>query len=322
MSYYAQKLVLVTGGHGFIGSNLVLALVEAGAQVRILDHSWPRTDEEPIHSESVEFLRADIRDATAVTEALRRCSVVFNLAGRSGSVASNSSPFEDLDINARGHLTLLEAAREVAPGCKVVFASSRLVYAPTQDLPVGESAATQPISIYGIHKLAGEHYHLLYQRMHGIRATVLRITNPYGPHQRPDQNRYGIVNWFIQEALRGQALTVYGEGEQLRDYIHINDVVRALMTAGVHEEADGKVFNVGGGRPVSFKEMAELVVARAGSGSVRRVEWPQTAAQVETGDFCADIARIDQVLGWRPTVRLEDGIDETIRKYRSLASAP
>jgi UDP-glucose 4-epimerase len=320
MSYYARKFVLVTGGLGFMGSNLVLALVGAGARVRIIDHSWPRGDELPVDSGSVEYVKADIRDADAVAEAMRGCSVVFNLAARSGSASSNSSPLDDLDVNARGHLTLLEGAREVAPGAKIVFASSRLVYTPALQLPVCESAPTTPISIYGIHKLAAEHYHLLYQRMYGLRATVLRITNPYGPHQRLEQNRYGIVNWLILQAVRGLDLTVYGDGGQLRDYVHVDDVVRAFMVAGEHEAADGKVFNVGSGRPVSFKEMADLVVAQAQSGSVRLIDWPEAAAQVETGDFCADITLIDQSLGWRPVIGLEAGIADTIRNYRSLAS--
>jgi UDP-glucose 4-epimerase len=241
---------------------------------------------------------------------------VFNLAGRSGSISSNSSPFDDLDINARGQLTLLEAVRESAPDAKIVFASSRLVYAPGLQTPVGESAPTKPISIYGIHKLAGEHYHLLYERMYGIRTAVLRITNPYGPHQRPEQNRYGIINWFIQQALRGQELNVYGDGHQLRDYVHIEDVVRALMSAGERETADGTILNIGSGTPVSFRQMADLIVECAASGSVRSIDWPANAAKVETGDFYADIRLVERTLGWQPTVRLRDGISDTITRYK------
>jgi nucleoside-diphosphate-sugar epimerase len=308
--------VLVTGGLGFIGSNLVLALARAGAKVRIVDHSWPRSDDPLGEGGRVEFTKADIRDLAAIRDAVRGCSVVFNLAGRSGSLSSNSSPFDDLDINARGQLTLLEAVRESAPDAKVVFASSRLVYAPGQPTPVSESAPTRPISIYGIHKLAGEHYHLLYERMYGIRTTVLRITNPYGPHQRPEQSRYGIVNWFIQQALRGHELKVYGDGRQLRDYVHIDDVVRALIASGEEGTVTGTILNVGSGIPVSFKEMAELIVECAQSGSVRSVDWPQSAAKVETGDFFADIRLIEQSLGWQPIVQLKDGIANTIEKYR------
>jgi nucleoside-diphosphate-sugar epimerase len=315
MDFYSGRLVLVTGGLGFIGSNLVLRLLNSGARVRVMDHSWPGAGSTALDRGTIEFLRADVRDATALQEAVHGCSVLFNLAGRSGSAASNSSPLEDLDINARGHLTILEACRQFAPELKVVFPSSRLVYAPTTQLPVAESAVIGPLSIYGIHKLVGEHYHLLYGRIHGIRSTVLRITNPYGPHQRRDQSRYGIINWFIHRALSGQDLPIYGDGSQLRDYVHVDDVVHALMTAGRSEQADGRIFNVGGGHPVAFKDMAELVIAHTHSGCIRFVEWPQDAASVETGDFVADIGLIERVLGWAPTVGLELGIEDTIRKY-------
>jgi UDP-glucose 4-epimerase len=316
MTGYRERPVLVTGGLGFIGSNLVLTLARAGARVRIVDHSWPRSDDPLGQDGRIELTKADIRDLAALKDAVRGCSVVFNLAGRSGSVSSNSSPFDDLDINARGQLTLLEAVRESAPQAKVIFASSRLVYAPGLQSPVSEDAPTKPISIYGIHKLAGENYHLLYERMYGIRTAVLRITNPYGPHQRPEQNRYGIINWFIQQALRGQELNVYGDGHQLRDYVHIEDVVRALMSAGERETADGTILNIGSGTPVSFRQMADLIVECAASGSVRSIDWPANAAKVETGDFYADIRLVERTLGWQPTVRLRDGISDTITRYK------
>lgn len=302
-----------------MGSNLVAKLVAADAEVRVVDHSWPRSDDRISKSQRVENVKADIRDPAAMQDVVRGCEVVFNLAGRSGSIASNISPFEDLDINGRGQLVLLEAVRKARPDAKVVFASSRLVYAPGLPLPVAEDAPTGPISIYGIHKLAGELYHLLYQRSFGIRTTVLRITNPYGPHQRPEQNRYGIVNWFIQEALRGHELTVYGQGEQLRDYVHVDDVVDALMAAGVCADADGLVMNVGSGIPTSFKQMADLIVAHAHGGIVASVPWPTSATKVETGDFCADITRIGDLVGWRARTTLEDGIRQTVEAYRRLA---
>jgi nucleoside-diphosphate-sugar epimerase len=315
-SYYAGRPVLVTGGLGFIGSNLVASLLLEGAKIRVLDHSWPRADS-GFDADRIEYIRADIRDPVTARDAVDGCAVVFNLAGRSGSVASNASPLEDLDINCRGHLNLLEACRETNPGVKVVFPSSRLVYAPTDHLPVSESAPKGPLSIYGIHKLAAENYHLLYDRMHHIRATILRITNPYGPHQRRAQDRYGIINWFIQQALNNLDLTVYGDGHQLRDYVHIDDVIRALMMAGESSAAEGKILNVGSGHAISFTHMAELVLERAQAGRVRFVEWPSEAANVETGDFAADISLISQVLGWKPEVDFQDGIDGAIRAYRN-----
>jgi UDP-glucose 4-epimerase len=316
--FYSGRRVLVTGGFGFLGLNLISRLVGSGAVVRVLGHAGPSLASlgtgvlEGVHS-----IEGDIRDMDAVRHALGGCEVVFNLAGIAGAIASNSSPFEDLDTNVRGQLTFLQACSEIGPPLKVVFPSSRLVYKPTTDLPVNESAATGPLSIYGVHKLAAENYHLLYDRRGRIQAVVLRITNPYGPFQRPEQNRYGIVNWFIHRAVHGLDLPVYGRGTQIRDYVHVDDVIDAFLLAGARPEANGMTFNIGSGKGVSFHHMAELVIRAAGTGSVRFLDWPPDAAGVETGDFVADISLIDRVLGWRPRVILDRGIERVVSQYRS-----
>ena len=316
---YSKKRVLVTGGLGFMGFNLVRTLETAGAHLGVLSHSWP-PGLESVESilGGVSFFKGDIRDPAVVDEAITGHELIFHLAGKSGPVASNASPLDDLDVNSRGTLTLLESCRRLNPGVKVVFPSSRLVYGAAAKLPVTEAAPTAPLSIYGIHKLAAEQYLLLYQRLHGLRATILRITNPYGPFQRPEQNRYGIVNWFIHEALHGHTLTVYGDGEQLRDYIHVDDAVDAMLTAGLAPEADGKIFNVGSGRGVSFVEMAEHIIRSAGRGRVKHVEWPADAALVETGDFVADTSLIAASLGWKARIPLESGIEDVIARYAKL----
>jgi nucleoside-diphosphate-sugar epimerase len=323
LAAYSEKKVLVTGGLGFIGFNLVRALQAANAHLSVLSRSWPPR---PGSVESilggVTFFKGDIRDSAVVDEAVAGCEVIFHLAGKSGPAASNASPLEDLDVNSRGMLTLLESCRHVTPGAKIVFPSSRLVYGPHVELPATEAAPTAPLSVYGIHKRAAEEYLLLYQRMYGLRASILRITNPYGPFQRPDQNRYGIVNWFIHEAMHGRPLTVYGEGAQLRDYIHVDDVVDAMLTAGASPEADGRMFNVASGRGVSFLEMAEQIVRAAGRGRVQHVDWPADAALVETGDFVADTSLIAECLGWKARIPLESGIEDVIARYSKLAQDP
>ena len=319
---YWGKRVLVTGGLGFIGTNLVRALQSAQANLSVLGRSWPPLDRE-VHQllDGITFFKSDIRDSAAVEAAVEGCDVIFHLAGKSGPTASNSSPLEDLDVNSRGTVTLLEACRRVNAGVKVVFPSSRLVYAANVELPVTEAAPTLPLSIYGIHKLAAEQYLLLYERLYGLRASILRISNPYGPFQRPEQNRYGIVNWFIHEAAHDRPLFVYGSGLQLRDYVHIDDVVEAMLMAGVTHEADGRTFNVGSGRGVSFVEMAELIVRTTGRGTVEHVEWPTDAALVETGDFVADTALIGECLGWKAKIPFESGVDNVIATYAHLGSA-
>jgi nucleoside-diphosphate-sugar epimerase len=177
------------------------------------------------------------------------------------------------------------------------------------------------MSVYGIHKLIGERYLMLYQQLYGVRSTILRITNPYGPFQRAEQSDYGVVNWFIHQAMKAQVLPIYGDGRQLRDYVHVDDVVRAMLLAGHMQEADGKILNVGSGRGVSFVDMAELIIRTAGQGSLNHVDWPPDAARVETGGFVADVSLIFGTLGWKATVALESGVEDVIARYSKLAPA-
>jgi UDP-glucose 4-epimerase len=310
---YTGRRVLITGGTGFIGLNLGLALREAGAEVRTLSRGVA-----PSPGGGSQHFQGDLRDRALVEKAIAGASVIFNLAGHSGSVSSNTEPFEDLDVNLRGHLTLLEACRRLAEPPAIVFASSRLVYRPAKQMPVPESWLTGPISLYGVHKLAGEHYHLLYEHLYGLRTAILRITNPYGHFQRPTENRYGIINWFIHLALTDQVLPIYGDGAQLRDYVHIDDVVRAFLTAGTNAGAAGMIFNVGSGVGVSFRQMAEMVVELAGAGRIEHRPWPADAARVETGDFVADVSRIAGRLGWRPGTALAGGLRGVVGQYRQM----
>lgn len=313
---YSKKRVLVTGGIGFMGFNLVRTLNAAKARVSVLSRSWPPYPESVVSAlEGVKFFKGDIRDQVLADESVSDCDLIFHLAGKSGPQASNASPLDDLDVNCRGTLTLLDSCRRLNPRVKVVFPSSRLVYGAAVKLPVTEDERTAPLSIYGIHKLAAEQYLLLYQRLYGLRASILRITNPYGPYQRSEQNRYGIVNWFIHEAMHDRTLTVYGQGAQLRDYIHVDDVVAAMLIAGLAPEADGKVFNVASGRGVPFLEMAEQIIQAAGKGRLRHVEWPADEALVETGDFVADPSLIERCLGWKAQIPLKAGIADTISRY-------
>ena len=318
-NFYTGRRVLVTGGTGFIGSNLVAELIGRGAEVAVLGRSaLPEQGELARFLRQVRYFRGDLRDPGLVREALDGREVIFNLAAHSGSTSSNDEPFEDLDMNLRGQLVLLEACRGLPEPPSVVFASSRLVYRPTDRLPVDETAPTGPLSIYGVHKLAGENYHLLYRHLHGLRAVVLRITNPYGHFQREGQNRYGIINWFIHRAVDGDELPVYGDGSQVRDYVHIDDLVRACLAAGSIHGADGQVLNIGGGAGVGFRVMAEMVVREAGAGRITHLPWPPQAAKVETGDFVADITRARTVLGWEPQIPLAAGLRRVVEEYREL----
>lgn len=317
--FYRGKRVLVTGGLGFIGINVSQRLLDLGAQVTVLDNFVPPNPGAPLNAvlSRLSVAIADIRDADKVERVIRGQQVIFNLAGKSGAADSNKTPLNDLDINCRGHLTVLEACRSFNPTVTIVFPSSRLVYGKPRYLPVDENHPVAPESIYAAHKLAVENYHLLYGHLYGLKSTVLRVTNPYGPMQVGDARAYGIANNFIQSAVRGEKLTVFGAGEQRRDYLYIDDLVDALLLAGWKDEARGKVYNIGDDRGASLMELAQLAIATAGSGEVVQVPWPADYQAIETGDFQSDIALAKSELGWQPVTQLPEGVARTVAFHRT-----
>jgi len=315
---YQGVPVLVTGGLGFLGANLVISLVRSGARVRVL--ASRRSYEYRLQSGPAGLLRGvecfvgSVAAVPLLEKAVRGCAVVFNLAGRSDVGASSSEPVEDLELNARPQLLLLEACRRWAPDAMVVLASSRLVYGATESLPVPESTPLDPGSIYAVHKLLAERYHLLFRRLHGLRTIVLRLTNVYGPLEPP--HRSGVMNVFLRRASEGHELTVYGDGSQLRDCVHVLDVAGAFLRAGPAREHDGAVLNVGSGGGVPLADIAGTIGELAGVG-VRSVPWPPGARVIEPGSFVADTRRIEELLGWRPAVALAEGLAGTLAWHRS-----
>lgn len=309
---------LVTGGLGFIGSNLTRRLLDAGAAVTVLTPS--PAAHQALASEltglGAEIVAGDIRDAVLMQRLVAGKDVVFNLSGRSGAVRSIEDPFTDLDVNYRGTLMLLEAVRKANAAAKIVFAGSRLHYGHPQALPVSESAPADPLSLHAVHKTAAEGALTVYGRLFGIRTATARVTNPYGPGQPRERTAYGVINRLVHLAVAGETLTIYGEGTQLRDYIHVDDVTTALMAMAVSAAADGKVYNVGSGRGTALVDAAKMIVEIAGGGRIEHVAWPELASRVETGDFVADISRIESELGWRPAIALRDGLTQTVNFYR------
>lgn len=313
---YRNKKVLIVGGLGFIGSNLAIALYRAGASVNLLSIDWPLDDSHisPV-LKKMHFWKNNMRELHEVQRVVKDVEIIFNLAAGSGAIDSNQCPLKDLDLNCRPQLVLLEACRISNPSVKLVYTSSRLVYSPHATLPVTEGATTNPVSLYGIHKLTVEKYHQIYFHLHGINSVILRITNPYGPYQRPGRNNYGIINWFIQIALSGGNIPVYGTGEQVRDYIYIDDVVNAMMLSGINTEADNLIFNIASGNPTRFIDMVKAIISVTGKGNIQYVPWPVNASKVETGDFKADIRFIKKKLGWQPTIALIEGVEKVIAFY-------
>lgn len=322
MSAYRDRRVLVIGGLGFIGVNLTENLARTGARVTVATPAVEHHGDAAagFAARGVRVLEADLRDADAMRRAVSQQDVVFNLAGQSGAVRSMEDPWTDLDVNCRGNLVLLEALRAVNQSAKLVFVSSRLTYGRTGADPVTEEQLPDPLCVHAVHKVAVEQYLKLYGQLYGLRFAVARLTNPYGPGQPSGRTAYGIVNRMIHLALSGEALPVYGDGRQRRDYIYIDDAVNALLRLGEDRKSDGRLYNVGSGIGTPLVEMARAITAMAGAGHVTFLPWPELAERIETGDFVADIARIRGELGWEPAVPLAEGLTRTVAFYRAHAA--
>jgi nucleoside-diphosphate-sugar epimerase len=314
--------VLVIGGLGFIGVNLTAKLAESGARVKALTPNRARHADAAaaLEKTGVTVVEGDLRDRPLIDTLVAGQSLIFNLSGQSGAVRSMEDPWTDLDVNLRGNLVLLEALRAHNRDAKLVFAGSRLQYGHVDDLPVNEDAPRAALCLHAIHKQTVEQYLDLYQRLFGIRYSAARITNPYGPGQPSSRTAYGVINRMIHLAIADRTLTIYGEGTQQRDYVHVDDVASALMTLAA-AAADGRVYNVGTGTGTRMIDLAEQVIALAGGGRIEHVAWPPLAQQIETGDFVADITRIERELGWRPAIALRDGLERTVAHYRRAGAA-
>ena len=321
LSRFAGTRCVVTGGLGFIGSSLAVALHREGALVTVVDSLVPRHggNRRNLGDASVEIVVADISDAAAVAPALSRADYVFNLAGQVSHTDSMEDPLGDLDINARSQLAFLELMRRVNAEAVVVYASTRQIYGRPQYLPVDEDHPISPVDVNGICKYAAEQFHLLYAGVHGIRASALRMTNVYGPRQRLLGDRQGFLPVFIRRALEDQPITVYGDGSQERDCIHVDDVVEALAAAALSPDAAGEAFNLGH-EALSLRAIADSIVETAGSGSVELIPWPPERASIDIGSYRGDYSKAKRVLGWEPSIGFDEGIAATIAYYRPRLS--
>jgi UDP-glucose 4-epimerase len=318
--FYRGRRVMVTGGLGFIGSNLARRLAELGADILIVDSL---IDDYGGHLFNIDGIEsqvrvniADIRQRTTMNYLVRDREVIFNLAGQVSHIDSMLDPYNDLDINCRSQLTVLEACRRHNPGAKVVFAGTRQVYGKPDRLPVDETHLVRPTDINGINKVAGEYYHLVYNNVFGVRACSLRLTNIYGPRQLVRHNRQGFIGWFIRLAVEDQEIQIFGDGLQLRDFVYVDDAADAFLRAGASDAVNGQVYNVGGAQPISHLELVTLLIETAGTGAYRLVEWPPDKKAIDIGSFYADSTRFRETTGWEATTTLRDGLAQTIAYYR------
>jgi len=314
------KRCLITGGLGFIGSNIAHKLVELGAEVSIVDacldpYGWNPANIAEIR-DKVNFKKEDIRHESAMAKAVKDQDFIFNCAGQVSHVDSMKEPFLDLDINCRGNLVLLEACRKFNSNVKIVYAGTRGQMGSLHYSPADEEHPDNPTDVYGADKLAAEKYHLIYSSAFGMHATSLRINNTYGERHQMKHAKYGIMNWFIRLALEEKEIPVYGDGEQTRDYNYIADVVDACILAAQSPKTDGKYYLLGSGSEIKFIDMVKAVLAEAGTGSYKLVPWPADRKAIEVGNFFVSYKKIQDELGWEPKTSLAEGLRNTVAFYK------
>ncbi|MDO8837179.1 MAG: NAD-dependent epimerase/dehydratase family protein [Vicinamibacterales bacterium] len=323
-SFYRGRRVMITGGLGFIGSNLARQLVDLGADVLLVDSLIPDYGGHLFNIAGIEdrvrVNIADVRQASTMNYLVRDVDVIFNLAGQVSHIDSMRDPHTDLDINCRSQLTILEACRRSNPGIRVVFAGTRQVYGKPDFLPVTEDHLVRPTDINGINKVAGEYYHLVYNNVFGIQACSLRLTNIYGPRQLVKHNRQGFIGWFVRLAVEDQEIQVFGDGSQLRDFVYVDDAADAFLRAGATAACNGHAFNVGGTEPIAHRDLVRILTETAGTGRVRFVEWPPDKKAIDIGTFNADTSRFMTATGWSAAVGLREGLARTVAYYRQHLS--
>ena len=317
--------VAITGGLGFIGSNLARRLVGLGSQVTLVDNLLPAYGGNRFNvsdfASRVKVNVCDVRDPRAMEELVRGCDYLFNLAGQTSHLDSMTDPHTDLAINAAAQLSILEACRSSNPDVRIVFASTRQVYGKPDYLPVDERHPVNPVDVNGINKLAGEWYHLLYHRVYGIGAVALRLTNTYGPGMRVKDARQTFLGIWLRQLIEGEPLRIYGDGSQLRDFTYVDDVVDALLLAAAAPRALGQVYNLGSKEIMSLEALAMLLLIRLhGSGRCVRVPFPADRKTIDIGDYYGNYTKISDELGWAPKVGLEAGLARTLRYYAEHAA--
>ncbi|MDQ2978629.1 MAG: SDR family NAD(P)-dependent oxidoreductase [Acidobacteriota bacterium] len=315
-----EKKILVTGGLGFIGSNLAIRLVQEGARVTLCDamiegYGGNRANIREV-APQVAVAICDVRDESAMAELVAGQDLVFHLAAQVSHVMSLSNPYPDIDINIKGTAALLEACRKKNPGVVVVRSGTRGQYGPAVHLPVSEEAASDPRGLYEISQLSAEMICRTYTRIHGIRTVPLRLTNVYGPRGQMKHSQFGVVNWFVRLALSGEPIPIFGTGEILRDFLYVDDCVEALLKAGGEPAAIGEIINIGSDQASTFREVAETLAEILPGTEWRYTDFtPERRAQ-EPGDFVSDISKARRVLTWEPSVSLRTGLERTVAFYR------
>jgi nucleoside-diphosphate-sugar epimerase len=316
-----NKKILITGGLGFIGSNLARRLVECGNSVTVLDSLIPEYggNLRNLHDlrEKIVVNLSDVRDPFSINELIKGQDYLFNLAGQTSHLDSMNDPFTDLDINAKAQLSILEACRKNNRNIRIVFASTRQIYGKPQYLPVDEKHPFNPVDVNGINKIAGEQYHLLYNQVHEIRSSVLRLTNTYGPRMRIKDAKQTFLGIWIRNLIEKKPIQVFGDGKQRRDYNYVDDVVDALIVAATKNESVGKVYNLGAPDPLSLEDTANIMCQGIEGSDYQMIPFPEERKAIDVGDFTCDYSSFKSDFGWQPKVRFEEGIKTSLDFFQT-----
>src|ERR1043166_3400411 len=311
--------ILITGGLGFIGSNLAHRLVGLGSAVTVVDSLIPDYGGTLYNVEGIrdriQINVSDVRDTHSLRHLVQGTDYLFNLAGQTSHLDSMTNPMPDLEINCQAQLSILETCRAVNPKIKIVFASTRQIYGRPTELPVSETHAIKPVDVNGINKAAGERYHLLYNDVYGIPATALRLTNTIGPRMRVKDARQTFVGLWVRQILEGKPISVWG-GKQLRDFTDVEDAVDAFLMAAANSTTNGQVYNLGGSEVIDLASLAKLLIEVNGGGRYEIKEFPPERRAIDVGDYYADFSKIRDDLGWRPKRSLHETIETTLAYFR------
>jgi UDP-glucose 4-epimerase len=318
---FEKKKVIITGGLGFIGSNLAHKLALTGARVTIVDSLIPDSGGNLYNAKdikrTVRINICDLRDENSMSVLVEPQDYIFNLAALTSHTDSMTNPYADMEVNCRGQLSLLEACRKSHSRAKIVYAGTRQVYGAPQYLPVDEAHPVLPPDINGVHKFAGEWYHMIYHKAYGLKTTSLRLTNTYGPRMLMKHSRQGFVACFMRQAMDGECITIYGDGKQFRDFNYVDDVTDALLRAAASEKTDGEIYNLGSEEQVTLLDFAKLLIRTCGMGSYRLVPFPSERKKIDIGSYRGNYQKIKETLGWEPRVTLENGLRKTIEFYQA-----
>jgi UDP-glucose 4-epimerase len=316
----AARRILITGGLGFIGSNLARRLADMGAKVTVIDSLIPEYGGKLFnlhgYESRIKVNIADVRDEHSMNHLVKDQDYIFNLAGQVSHLDSMHNPFIDLDINCRSQLAILEACRKHNPDTRIIYSSTRQVYGKPVYLPADERHPVDPVDVNGVNKVAGEWYHIVYHRAYGLRTTSLRLTNTYGPRMRVVDARQTFLGIWLRKALQSEEILVYGDGQQKRDFNYVDDVVRALLMSASSDATIGEIYNLGADEVFSLKDLAQSLISINKSGDYRLVPFPAEQKAIDIGDYYGNYFKIRQALGWVPEITMAEGLKRTLDYYR------